>query len=205
MPRKKMMRSVKGKKMQAKTNTKMKKAHVLSLAEKLEKDFRNAPAEIVAQYRKEAVVLKKHETKLSAELKKAQALEKTLKNKHKILHSKQLTPAAKKRLAKDEKVLTQLSKAMKVVADQLAEIKLLGSKLSAKQALYTAIQKELAQFEKQFSKKTAQVTKAKPATKMKKKKSVVRVSENPSSQPEMEQPTEIATTVNEVESAEATS
>lgn len=167
MRQKKNVRSAKVKK--TTTKNKMKKGNTaLTLTEKMERDFRDAPANIVAQYRKDITVAKQQEDKLKVELKKADTLKKALETKITILAAKKPGATNKKQLANAKKMQVQLSKAISDFTGKLELIKELGRTLSAKQAIFAALGKQLAKLEKELTIKARNAAKAKSAPKTKK-------------------------------------
>ena len=194
MSRKKNTRSASGKKTQSKAKT-----TTLSLTEKLEKDFRDAPAKLVSEYRKEIAVLKQQEIKLKTELKKAHMLQKALKTKHAALSAKKLTATAKKQLTTAKKVQAELIKATKDFTAKLDQIKNQIKTLSDKQAKYTVIGKQCAILQKQLTKKAVKTKSAVKTSKKsaKKTKSATSTQNQPTHTPEI--------TVDETETAELTS
>jgi len=205
MPRKKTMRSAKGTKMTAK-NKKTTKA-ALPLTDRMEKDFRSAPARIAAEYRKEVVILKQQEFKLKTELKKAAILQKALKTKHTVLSTKK-TATAKKQLTAMKKVQIQLTKAVKDSMKKLEQIQKLCKIKAEKQAKFTAISKQLGKLEKELSKKAPQITaKTTVKTKALKKtrKTSIKKEKNTRMPLQDAKPDMTSVTETEVETAELTS
>jgi hypothetical protein len=144
------------------------------LANTLEKDFRDIPAKLVAQLRKDVATLAQQEKKLKVELKKADAQKKVSKNKHAVLAVK-----AKKKPSATSKKLMNVAKmahdkTLKTIQDltkQLEPIKAEMKATAAKQAKFTAIVTQLNQFEKQWALKAKKAVKAAPkATKKTTKK-----------------------------------
>lgn len=162
MRQKKKVRSVKAKKSVIKNKAK-KTTTALSLTDKMEKDFRETPAKIVALYQKDIAVSKQQETKLKNELQKAEVLKKALQSKIAALSSKKLTSASKKQLNSTKKMQVQLTKAISDFSVKLEAIKKLVRTLTEKQALFSALGKQLAKLEKELMMKARQAEKAKAA------------------------------------------
>jgi hypothetical protein len=183
MPRKKMVRSAKGKKAQVKRQPKM----VANTVEQMEKDFRKAPAKLIAQYRIEIATLKQQEVKLKAEIKKAQILEKAVKNKHSLLVAKKASPTTKKQIVSAKKIHGELKKSITEFTAKVAKIQKLHAAHAAKQAKFSAIAKQLIALEKELSKNpivkaTAKAKATKKITR-KSKKSAKSANEHNSGEP----------------------
>ncbi|MDR3477326.1 MAG: hypothetical protein P4M14_04775 [Gammaproteobacteria bacterium] len=140
------------------------------LANTLEKDFRDIPAKLIAQLRKEVATLAQQEKKLKVELKKADAQKKASKTKHAAL-----TLKAKKKPSATSKKLMNLAKmthdkTLKTIQDltkQLDQIKAETKTVATKQAKFAAIATQLNQFEKQWALKAKKATKIAPKARKK--------------------------------------
>ncbi|EKD53630.1 MAG: hypothetical protein ACD_60C00166G0007 [uncultured bacterium] len=146
MPQKKVKRTKK--KMSAKHTS---KASILTLAEKVEQEFRALPTRLAKLYRQELMNLKSQETKLKTEFKKAQIMQKAAEKKQAALvNSKKTTGlvSAKKAYQKATKLFSETEK-------ELAQLNKIRVTLTAKQLKYTTLNKQLAVIEKQLAKKTS--------------------------------------------------
>lgn len=145
-------------------------ANTLVALQKTENDFYNVPAKLAEQLNKEISKLKKKENKLKNAVNKAQAQIKT--NENKTNSGKLKTPAGKKQLKAIKKILSEATKNKNVLNKELQEtVKSLDSALS-KHAKLNALQKHLAQFDKEWkknSKKLKAKVKVKAKTKVKAK------------------------------------
>lgn len=148
MSRKKQKLTAKPKTKQAKTKHPAKFIG-LTTVESMEKDFRNTPAKLILHCRKNLSQLKQHEKKLKAQLSKATASKKVAKTKHAALTTK-MTPAAKKQMIVAKKTCDSWDKATAQLTAEIDHIKAICKSLVQKQTKYTAISKQLAQFEKDF-------------------------------------------------------
>jgi len=121
------------------------------LSEKMEKDFREIPTKIAAQYKNDLTVLKKQESKLKEDLKKAQLNNKLLKKKAaELTSSKSTSASAKKALVTSKKALDTSNKTIKDLTEQLSKLKLNHNLLSNNHKKFTLITKQLSQLDKQF-------------------------------------------------------
>ncbi len=138
-----------------KTTAKSRTSHkgVLSLAEKVEKEFRQIPTKLAKLYRQEVMTLKQQEAKWKAEIKKAELSQKAAENKHRQLANATMTKTAKKQFAAAKKTLAQANKTIKELSTNLAKISKNINDLVAKQMKYTALNTELAKIEKQLIQK----------------------------------------------------
>ncbi len=161
MAKQKVKKHAKVKKTIAKTS-KIKQS-VLSLAEKVEKEFRQIPMKLAKLYRQEIVALKQQEKKLKADSKKAQSTQKTALKKQaglKPAHSHKKRVTTQKQVALADKII-------KEIAAKLDHVNKTKNAFLAKQMKYMALNKELTTLEKKLSVKNNK----KPAkTKMKETK-----------------------------------
>jgi hypothetical protein len=155
MPKKKIVKPTKMKKTTAKTTTRQ---NVLSLAEKVEKEFRQIPMKLAKLYRQETAALKQQEKKLKADLKNAQATQKAAQKKQAALTSS-VSKTSKKQLAAMKKTIAEATNTIKMLTKQLAQIAKTAAPLLAKQTKYTALNKELAKLDKEL---TAKIKMRKP-------------------------------------------
>lgn len=165
MSRKKVTKTTaaKGKKISAKQTIKTKTTATLTT--NLERDFRDIPAKLAAQCKKEWTALAQQEKKLKSELKKAQAQKKSGKKQQLVLTAKSKknpTAASKKQLAAMKQTQDKNTKAITALATELAQIKQQTKAASQQQAKFAALNKHIAQFEKSWAQKTRKA--AKPAT-----------------------------------------
>jgi septal ring factor EnvC (AmiA/AmiB activator) len=167
MPQKKSAKRVKMKK----TTTKTRTSHqgVLSLAEKVEKEFRQIPTKLAKLYRQEVMSLKQQENKLKAELKQVAVLHSTAQKKHAKLAAEKMTTTTKKQLVNAKKTMAQATKTMKDLANNLAKTSKSIAALVAKQTKYTALNAELAKLEKKLAAEMKKSVKA-PKNSVKKAK-----------------------------------
>ena len=163
MQQKKTKKRVKMKKSTAATRTT--RQGVLSLAEKVEKEFRQIPTKLAKLYQQELMTLKRQETKLKAELNKTLNTQKTAQKKQAALATANSTATNKKQLAGLKKTLTQTNQSIKTLNRDIEKIAKDSAPLQDKQLKYTTLSKELAKLEKELLAKI----KATKATKTQKK------------------------------------
>ncbi|MHB1947644.1 MAG: hypothetical protein ACYCQI_05975 [Gammaproteobacteria bacterium] len=155
----------KGKKTAVKTKRQAKMGG-LALADSIEKDFLHVPAKLAAIYKKDLGAAKQQETKLKADLKKAEAINKIIKQKCDILTGK-TTATAKKQLAAAKKTFVNSNKFISHLVAEIAKASKLSQLLAHKHAKYTTLGKELAKLSKQLDAKPVKA--AAPKTKARKK------------------------------------
>jgi hypothetical protein len=154
---------VKAKKTINKTKT-HKKAKTSSSIQSMEKEFKNMPAKLIQQLRKEATVLKKQESNINLSLKKMQKQKKLIANQQAILLAKaqgKKSESIKKQLLTIKKNNDKLNHSMTKLTSDLEKIENQLTIVSEKQAQFTYISKEVAQLDKR--------TKSKSPTKLHKK------------------------------------
>jgi molybdopterin-biosynthesis enzyme MoeA-like protein len=169
MRRKKAAKPVKAK---AKKTTRIqsKKQVVMNMADKMEKNFKEIPRQIVAQCRKELATFKQQESKLSTEFKKASALAKAIKAKCATLAKAKTTATVKKQLAAAKKGLKHATDAISAMSAKIEQIKKQIKVTTDKQNKFLAISKELSSFDKTWAKKTIKPAKKAPKKSVKAKK-----------------------------------
>lgn len=161
MPRKKMSSSKSKQK-----NLTMKKS-TLALAQEVEKDFLGMPAKLAALYRNEVAVLKQQEKKLGTELKKVKADKKAAETKQVALSRAKKTATAKKQIAAAKKASVEAGKMIKTIMVQMDQASKNAHKLAAKQTKFSQISIQLIKLDKQLSKATPKVVKARKKVKAK--------------------------------------
>jgi hypothetical protein len=168
MPRRKVVKTAKVKKLAIKRQV---KTAASGLADSLEKSFREIPAKIIAQTRKELSTIKQQEAKLKTEQKKAQAQKKITKTKHMALTAKaksKPSPTTKKQLVSAKQAFDKVSKTIAGIDANLAVVKKQVDTLSKKNAKFTALSKQISSFDKEWERKGKTPKKSKstkPATK----------------------------------------
>lgn len=140
------------KKQGSKRVAKLHKKGSKSFAEKTEYILLTMPKIIVTQIDKDLVLLKKQLGKLKDDLRKADVRKQQLGQQQMVLQKKK-TPAAKKKvntlqkiMQKTVKLMTALKRGTELVNKQIAE-------LSQKREKYHALQSQLSQFQKTWTKK----------------------------------------------------
>ncbi len=142
----------------------MKKNSVLTLAEKVEQEFRKLPAKLAQLYRQELMTLKLQATKLKVELKKAQVTQKTAQKKQLIL-AKIKTAASKKQLIMAKKAYDNATKMIKDLTKKQDQLNKNSTLLFAKHIKYSMLSKQLPLLEKQLVKKNKPAKAHKKVTK----------------------------------------
>ena len=137
---------------------------LLALAEKIEKEFRQIPTKLAQLYRRDLMAQKEQESKLKAEIKKAEASQKLALKKQADLMKAKPSKSTKKQLATAKKSNEQATKMIKLLTQQLTQAAKNSAMLLAKQNKFTALGKELVKLEKQLATKAATIVKAKKAT-----------------------------------------
>ncbi len=171
-----MQRKKNAKPVKAKNNIKRQPKSVMTPAQVIEKEFNEAPAKLMTQFRKELTALKQQEKKLKSELKKAQVQKKVAKNKRTALVNKTKmnnTAAAKKLLNAAKQHYDQVCSLIQDLSTKCDNLKKQSSLLSEKQSKFTALSKHLKQFEKQWMMKNKKPTTASKTRKKTDKKSKV--------------------------------
>jgi len=158
MQKKKIAKRAKMKKSPAKSRTTQQ--GVLSLAEKVEKEFHQIPMKLAKLYRQELMTLKQQETKLKDDLKKTQVLQKFTQKKQTELLKAKKTASGQKQLAAVKQTLSQAAKTTKDFARKLDQLAKNSVTLLAKKIKYTTLSKELSKLEKQLTMKANQPAKA---------------------------------------------
>ncbi len=148
MSRKKMKPVVKSKAKKTASKRPTKNVGMVSTSA-MEKEFKSMPAKLAAQYRKEALTAKLQEKKLSADLKKAQVLNKAILVKQTKTGTK-ATPTAKKQLATIKKTLSKSNSSITQLSTQIGKVKKTIAALAQKQVKFSTIGKELAKLNKQL-------------------------------------------------------
>ena len=157
MSRRKVTKKAKAKKATATVAKRPTKKVVNTLTETLEKNFRDTPAKLLTQCRKELSGLKQQEKKLQSELKKAQAQKKTTQKQSITLaakHKSKPNATSKKQLAAQKQTIEKFIKTIAGLVTQLNTLKLAAKTLTQKLNKQTAIHKLLTAFEKQWEIKT---------------------------------------------------
>jgi len=153
MARKKNAKSAKAKKTSVKRQTKS----TTTSGNALEKSFHEAPTKLVTQFRKELTGLTQQEKKLKSELKRAQTLKKTLKKQQTTLTAKNKSkPNAtnKKQLTTIKLTSDKNTKTITTLTTQLNLLKTEIKSLASQQGKYSALNKLITTFEKQWAQKT---------------------------------------------------
>jgi hypothetical protein len=150
-----------------KKTTRKTKMNPAAVIEQMEKSFKTMPNQLAANYRKEVIVLKTQEKKLSDAWKKADALARTIQAKCDDLSNANPTPRAKKQLKAAKLGWQKANKAAGEMSKQLNSIQALTAALADKQAKFTMLGKELAKWEKEWSAKPKAVVPPKAKRKAK--------------------------------------
>jgi len=163
MPRNKTAkRPVKRRSVQAKGNT-------LAFLQEIEQDFMQVPNQLAMQLNKEISTLKVKQNKLKNAVSKLKAQLKTSESRLKTA-GKAKTSSDKKRLLTVKKAHQTIQSTHSATHKELQELEKLLASTANKQAKFTAISKQLNQFEKEWAKKSKKNKTAKSASKSKTKK-----------------------------------
>ncbi|HSW69881.1 MAG TPA: hypothetical protein VLI69_07015 [Gammaproteobacteria bacterium] len=141
--------------------------NILSLAEKVEKEFRQLPSRLAKLYRQELMAQKAQESKFKNELKKAQISQNAAQAKQENLLKLNPTKSNKKQLAAAKKSNEQANKNIKMLTAKLDQITKQANMLLAKQTKYLTLNKELAKLEKELTVKALTTLNKKPLKKTK--------------------------------------
>ena len=149
-----------------KKNMPAKRATALSIADKMEKDFKEMPAKLIAQFKNEIDALKKQEAKLKTELNKAENQHKIIKKKHDILANakSKVTAASKKRTVVAKKAFDLATNGVKVLTTKMDQVKNAWKTIAKKQTTFVNLNNALKKLEKELTKQAAtpKTTKTKP-------------------------------------------
>jgi hypothetical protein len=174
MSRKKVIKKPTAKKATTTNAKRPAKKAVSTGTDSVEKNFRDTPAKLIAQFGKELSGLKQQDKKLQSELKKAQAQKKTSQKQSVTLaakHKAKPNATIKKQLATQKVTIEKITKIIAGVTAQINVLKLATKALTQKQNKQTAIHKLLTAFEKQWEIKARQAAAPKPRKKAAKKSS----------------------------------
>jgi hypothetical protein len=130
---------------------KQKKAKTSSPIQSMEKEFKNMPAKLIQQLRKEAVILKKQESNINLSLKKIQKQKKSVTNQQTLLLAKsqgKQSGSIKKQLLVIKRNDDKINQSMTKLTSELERIQNHLSIASEKQAQFIYISKEIAQLDK---------------------------------------------------------
>ena len=161
MSRKKTTRRVKTKKPAVKHTL---QKGVLTLAEKVEKEFRQLPAKLAKLYRQELMIQKQQQARLKTDMKKAANQQKSALKKQAVIQKSKTTTTSRKQLATAQKARAVAEKTIKILTAKLHENTKHCAMLLTQQNKFTLLGKELIKFEKQLAAKATAKTK-KPAAK----------------------------------------
>ncbi len=159
MRRKKAAKTVKTKK--TKRSRAKKQSSTMNSTDKMEKQFREIPGQLATQCRKDLATFSKQESRLSKELKKALSLSKAISAKCDNLTNANPTATVKKQLASAKKGYKKANDAIAAISAKFQQITQTIENLTDKQNKYLAIEKELNQFDKNWSKKSVKPVKKK--------------------------------------------
>ena len=125
-----------------------------SLAEKTEQILLAMPKMIATQIGKDLVLQKQQEVKLKTEAKKLELQKKTLDSRFADL-KKKTTQAAKKQAKNTQKNLQKTTKELTSLSRDLATTRQHIENLTQKKGKYSALQAQLANFEKEWAKNSS--------------------------------------------------
>lgn len=176
----------------------------LATAQKIEKDFVEAPARLIAQLNKEIAAAQTKENKLKNAANKIKAQVKNSEARVKAAAKAKNTSAGKKQLNVAKKAHAEIAKAQADLDKQLKEANQSLESIANKHAKFVALSKHLSQFEKEWAKKAKKLKASKKAKIKAKTKKVTAKAKLPVVEPEQPHVESYATTINNVRLEETT-